>query len=484
MHDKPLHIPPNKKFKGLKILCYGCGTLVNGVCKKTGKPLASCQFADKHRYKIIVHVPGTKNERRVKVLETRNYDEALKQAIDFQREVKEHTKGTERESEKKIEEYSANAEVEPKQEREMKRDQTSKSYGLFDLMARYVGYLSGDPEVVPEFRKKVRSRGHIGDVERTFKQFAAALKNSNYDVRSIRVDEIDDREIGKFHEYMLKELKFRNSSYNKALTILTSFYNYLNNEGYRIRNPFLGIPRKSIANKIEIIPRDEYDKLLEIVQKPELGIATLSTGEEKNLYKPWVKDAIELGLQTGRRNEEIARMNWKELYEDEKGNPLYIKVPDFKVNRQRGSGEENLKYIYVPVTEDLKELLERLGYEKYKGSEKYILAPEEEMERDTIRKLMSRSFTHYYKQLGTGRNLKFKCLRKTYITQLTNFMGMDNARLITKHSGTEVMQQHYIDQKAISKTAQEFKMFDEKKNVRQDELETIRKTGRNNSIER
>lgn len=480
MQEKPLHIPPNKKFKGLKILCYGCGTLVGGVCKKTGKSLATCQFADKHRYKIIVHIPGTKNERRVKVLETRNYDEAVKQAIDFQKEIKEQAKGTEREK------YQGEIQrkVDVRQESEKPTEQT-KSYRLVDLMARYVGYLSGDPEVVPEFRKKVRSKGHVDDVERTFKNFAVALKNNNYDVHSIRIDEINDISIGKFHEYLLKELKQGNSSYNKSLTILTSFYNYLNDiEGYQIKNPFFGIPRKSVAGNIETISSEEYQKLLEIVQKPELGIAKLGNGIEKNLYKPWVKDAIELGLQTGRRNEEIARMNWKELHEDGKGNLLYIKVPDFKVNRQRGASDENLKYIYVPVTEDLKDLLLRLGYEKYKGTDKYMLAPEEEMERDTIRKLMSRSFTHYYKQLKTGKDLSFKSLRKTYITQLTNFMGMDNAQLITKHSGTEVMKEHYIDQKAISKTAQGFKMFDEKKNIRDDELETVRKKGKKISVER
>ncbi len=482
MQHKPLHIPPNKKFKGLKIVCYGCGTLVNGVCKKTGKPLATCQFGDKHRYKVIVHVPGTKNERRVKVLETRTYDEAVKQAIDFQREIKEQAKGTERITSVELMQGIV---AKPVHVPEIRQVQQIKSYSLVDLMARYVGYLHGDPEIVPEFRKKVRSKGHIDDVERTFKYFVKALKNNAYDVHSLRVDEIDDRAIGKFHEYLLKELNLGNSSYNKSLTVLTSFYNYLNNiEGYHIRNPFLGIPRKSVIGNIDTISHDEYSKLLDIVQKPELGIATLGTGEEKNLYKPWVKDAIELGLHTGRRNEEIARMNWKELHEDDMGNPAYIKVPDFKVNRQRGSSEENLKYIYVPVTEDLKELLERLGYEKYKGTEKYILAPEEDMERDTIRKLMSRSFTHYYKQLGTGKNLSFKSLRKTYITQLTNYMGMDNARLITKHSGTEVMQEHYIDQKAIAKTAQGFKMFDEKKTTRQDELENIRTVKKNPSRDR
>lgn len=481
MQHKPLHIPPNKKFKGLKILCYGCGTLVNGVCKKTGKSLATCQFADKHRYKVIVHVPGTKNERRVKVLETRNYDEAVKQAIDFQREVKEEAKGTERE---KQGEPSQGIEQRVEQVREIKSVEPTKSYSLVGLMARYVGYLSGDPEIVPEFRRKERSKKHLEDIERTFKYFALALKKSGYDATTLNVDGIDEQMIGKFHDYLLKELKLSNRSYNRALTNFTSFYNYLIGEGYQIRNPFKVIPRRSVTSNPEIIEQDEYEKLLEVVQNPELGVATLGTGETKNLYKPWVKDAIELGMHTGRRNEEIARMKWEDVHEEKGNEPLYIKVPDFKVNRQKGITGEDQKYIYVPITAGLRDLLDRLGYDHYKGTEKYILAPEEELDRETVKLLMGRSFSHYYDQLGTGKHLTYRCLRKTYITHLTEYMGIEDARLITKHSGTEVMANHYIDKKYITKTAQGFDPLKASQASRGDEVAAIRKGRNDSSLER
>src|SRR5574337_1318320 len=140
--SKPLHIPPHKKFKGLKVVCYQCGQLVNGECKETGKPIARCVFADKHHYKVIVHVPGKKNERRVKVLETRDYDEAVKQAIDFQREVKEKAKGIIHTQEKEIRgtEDIQKTHTEPSEEIRPPVKPT-KSYNLVELMARYVGYL-------------------------------------------------------------------------------------------------------------------------------------------------------------------------------------------------------------------------------------------------------------------------------------------------------------------------------------------------------
>lgn len=59
-----------------------------------------------------------------------------------------------------------------------------------------------------------------------------------------------------------------------------------------------------------------------------------------------------------------------------------------------------------------------LGYEEHKGKDLYILAPFETMERRTIMDFMSKSFSHYYKKLKTGRDLTFYDLRKTYISHL------------------------------------------------------------------
>jgi hypothetical protein len=66
--------------------------------------------------------------------------------------------------------------------------------------------------------------------------------------------------------------------------------------------------------------------------------------------------------------------------------------------------------------------------------------------------------THYYKQLNTGRNLTFKCLRKTYITRLALSLGL-NARIITRHSGEDVIIKHYLDEKVITKVAEDFEVF-------------------------
>ncbi len=95
---------------------------------------------------------------------------------------------------------------------------------------------------------------------------------------------------------------------------------------------------------------------------------------------------------------------------------------------------------------------------KYKGTETYLLAPEKVTNRETLKNQMSKGFSHYYNQLGTGRKLTFKCLRKTYITQLALSLGL-NARVITRHSGEDVIIKHYLDQKVISKVAKDFEVF-------------------------
>ena len=70
------------------------------------------------------------------------------------------------------------------------------------------------------------------------------------------------------------------------------------------------------------------------------------------------------------------------------------------------------------------------------------------MKRETLKDFISKSFTHYYSQLNTGKKIEFSDLRKTYISYLYAEFG-DKARLITKHSGIEVMLKHYIDEKVV-----------------------------------
>ena len=145
---KPLGIPKTKGFKGLTIYCNQCKRDVNELCKETGKSLQRCAYGDKHVFKVYVHVAGTKNTRKTKKLETRDVNEAIKQAMDFEREVKEdiHT-GNHKEKKEEI-----------------KNVEETKPKFLVNAFARYIGWLHN--EGVVAHRQKERSTEHILDVQR------------------------------------------------------------------------------------------------------------------------------------------------------------------------------------------------------------------------------------------------------------------------------------------------------------------------------
>jgi integrase len=191
------------------------------------------------------------------------------------------------------------------------------------------------------------------------------------------------------------------------------------------------------------------------------------------MYQSWLADGIRLALETGRRREEIITLKYNDIIDDGNGNFL-IKVEDYKVNRIKNRLTEKVKsYIYIPVTESLRSLLNELGYDKYKRTENFILAPEVNINRTRFMSdALSRGFSHYYDQLDTGKELTFRCLRKTYITNLSLFMG-GNARAITKHSDETVIEKYYLDKQVLAKAAQGFSVFS-KEIERKNELEQLR----------
>ena len=63
---KKLTLPKNH-FKGLKIYC--------NKCKKYNP---KCNHIDDSLYRVVVHIPGTKNSTKIKTLISKNYEDAVK----------------------------------------------------------------------------------------------------------------------------------------------------------------------------------------------------------------------------------------------------------------------------------------------------------------------------------------------------------------------------------------------------------------------
>jgi len=446
MKYKPLFIPESKKWKGLTIFCYRCKTnITSEICKTTGKSIKQCPYGDKHVYKVYVHVPGTKNQRKTKTLETRDINEAIKQAIEFEKEIKENTH--------RIEVYK-----EMKPEIKKEGQVSTEPHLLINALSRHIGWLHN--EGVPAHLIKERSTEHIKDVERAFKSLLLCLKESGYNLSTLLIEDIDDKMVGEVYSY-LESKKLANRTFNKHIGFFTSFLKWYAEEyNSSIRNWFERVKRKKLNPNPEAITRSEYEALLNKIT-PENGVKEYrgSVKETRNVYRTWLADAFRLALATGRRREEVVNLKWNNILESD--GVQYIKVEDFKVNRiQNRNSEEEKKFIYIPVTDSLEKLLNELGYEKYKNIDNYILAPEIKTSRGRVMSdILSRGFTHYYDQLKTGRNLTFKSLRKTYITNLEIFMGSGNTKAITGHSGDQVIQRNYIDKKEMAKAARGFNVF-------------------------
>ncbi len=429
-------INPNKiRVPGLYIYCNKCKLKVDQKCGLTGKKISSCTENKNHKYKVFVYIPGSDGRAKTKVLDTRDENEAIKQALTFREELERCN-------------YS----------NKINSIKTHVPETIVEGMAYYISYLNN--ETPHEQEHKQRSKGHLKEVERYFKYFLDYLESQEIIATAIPIEKLDKNTVGKLKSYLLNEKNYAPKTYNKYIGTMRVFIAFLIEEfDFRIKNPFKGFKRLRSEKKINTIYKTEFYALLKIITS-ENGIETLSTGEKKNHYKPWLKDAFLLALLTGRRREELVKMKFKGIIENTDKEPVSICIEDYKVNRSNDlSSKEPVKLIYVPVISPLKNLLYTLDYYQYKETDKYILAPEEKMERKTIMNFISKSFTHYYKQLKTGKNLQFSDLRKTYISHLYAKHG-EKARIITKHSGEDVMMNHYIDEKVIAEVAMDFDLFE------------------------
>ena len=411
----------------------------------------------RHVFKVVSNVPGTSQRQTLK-LDTRNVDEAVKQAIDFDKRVKSEGAATSKEREGKT---------------ALVQSQAAQPTLLTHALARFVGWLHN--ENVPKHLRVERSPEHLKDIERELRVLVEGLRNNKYDMNQVTVSDIDDEMVGHVYEYLLDTKKFSNRTFNKYLGTYTSFLKWYSEEyEIPIKNRFEKVIRRKTHSNPEAITEEEFSDLLTITTQ-ENGYQEYESGIKKrrNVYYSWLRDGFRLALQTGRRREELAELNFKDIITDEDGKPTLIKIEDIKVNRIQHRDESNKKYIFIPVTEGLRELLHELGYEEQFSEDRYILAPEVVKNRaQVICNGLSRGFAHFYKQLNTGRDLSFKSIRKAYISSMYVLLGVD-AKAVTGHSGQQVLEQHYLDQQVIEKAKQRFEVFP-KETTREKEVQSLR----------
>ncbi len=437
MSTKPLIINKRDTVKGIRPFCKKCSREIAGrKCGQTGKHLRSCKFPESHILKAFVTIPGASRRVRTKELGTRDLLEAQMLRKQFETELIHN-------------EYQPN-------EVQVEDIESASPTLLIECMAQYIAMLNNVG--VEAHMVKQRSEKHLWEVENYFEKFCKALKSAGIDHTIVRIDQIGDRTVAIFHGYINDHLKHSNKTYNKMMALMRQFMDWLiDKKGYEIKNPFKSVQRRIENKDTTIVSKDEFDLLIESIN-PENRYHTLPSGERKNRYKPWLEHAFRLALETGLRREEFMCLQFSDIVLDEKANPLFLKVENYKVNRIRGGKEISNEVKSVPITKGLLGLLYELGLDKHRGTDRFLIGPEEKARRNTLIEFVSKAFTHYWKQTGVEKKVMLKHLRKTYITALAEHFG-DKAPMISNHSGIQVIKEHYVNSERLVAASKDFSIF-------------------------
>lgn len=442
---------PNNKHKGLFIYCHVCKkhfswtrktVLRNSkkvkeepICGETGKNYSTCKNFEKHRYKSRLHVPGSDGRKASKTHEATNYTDAVMQAIDFEKEFKVELQG-----------FGQPIEI------------RNRQY-LFDVQLRYIDFL--DNIDVPEHQKNTLSDQRKNEIINCLKIFNEALEKHKINKKLFIVNRINDMHVGLFHDYLLVDKNYKGNTYNGKMSALKTFLSWVIDKfSIDMKNPFEKVRMIPVMVKRDTITREEFKNLLKII-KPENGIE-IQGKYKRNRYKLYLKDALELALHTGGRREEVVGLKWNMIREKD-DEPVYIEVPNLKVKRKKGERfNTDVPPKIIPITKSLKNILYRLRYDINKGKDRYILNPDKRTDSSikSMNDALSIGFSFFYKQLNTGRELQFKCLRKTYLTYLSSTLKGDTKRL-SSHATDTVLKKHYIDERIVDKAIKELNIFED-----------------------
>jgi integrase len=398
---KKLTLPKNH-LKGLKIYC--------NKCKKYNP---KCNHNDDLLYRVVVHIPGTKNSTKIKTLISKNYEDAVKESIDIIKELKSN-------------DY-----------RDLSTDNDSKEYTMIGAILKYNQYLSGEYEL-KHLIKKV-SEGHRKESLRFIKLFCNVLK-SHHNFEIMRVRDVLVKDVSRFYESMEKHYAPR--TFNKCMISLKSFFNFLIEiEKVDMKNPFSVYNSKSVISTInETITKDEFERILDCIDSSDSLLKLGGKGEVKNMYRDYLKLGFKLFLLTGGRREEVVDLRWSDIYYS--GDTYFFMIKNKKVERNQNIDGDFNKYI--PINSDLFDLLNEIGYKEKKTSKDFILCPDRNESVLTIMNTLSKSFTFYKNKSGVTKNISLKHLRKTYISWVNQVMGSDT-RILTSHSTDGVLKEHYLD---------------------------------------
>lgn len=423
-----------KQRKGIRIYCLECRKQVSSFCEETKSIKTSCNHYARHKFQLVVHVPNSENGRRMRFSDAKSFDQALIDMKNFKDELLKNN------YEKPIstEEFS---------------DKSSSNF--LDLLGAYLDSLRGIN--VPKHLVKIRTNNHIADVMRAFEKFSNTLKEKKYDIKRLTVQNIKDREVGFFCDYLIIRHGEGSRTYFKSIAIMKAFVFWaIEIKEIKTFNAFAKVEIEGSESNAVTIFKNEFDSLLNNVSV-ENGFDEISN---RNWYYPWLKTAFRLSVETSMRREELVSLKWSDLkfLEDTESNESKVFViNNIKVNRIK-KGKSSGKYKkYIPITESLLELLIELNYEDKIGTDDFVIPREKSIGITYMCDILSRAFAVFIKS-ASDRGLEFNCLRKTYITKITMKLG-DKAKMFTGHSDDAIIRKNYLNKEYSGSSLDKFRIF-------------------------
>jgi integrase len=370
---------------------------------------------------VRIHIPGNSKSIRTKFLVADNYNNAVAECVDFERELKSN--GYERMA--------------------VTFSQTSTDYNIGDAVIKYREYMSGKSKFA--HLKKNVSEEHIDECVRYCKKFVENLSLTK-NLKRTRPTDVLTEDVSNF--YLWAEENYSSKTFNKCFIAVRAFFEFLIEiENINMKNPFRKFVPKSVTpSSIDIITEDEFNQVLAAVDTFNPFITLGGKGEKKNLYKPYLKDGFKLFLLTGGRREEVVDLKWSDIYSTPQGVKLFI-IDNLKVKRMKKNNKECKKYIGINV--DLEDFLIELGMNEKIGTDEYILYPNRTSTTKTIMTDLSRGFSHYKEGAGIKKDISLSNLRKTYLTWHHQVLG-DDTGLVSSHSTTQVLEKYYLDPKVLT----------------------------------
>jgi integrase len=401
---------PKKPYKGLKIFCKTC---------RVDNP--KCKHFDRQVYRARIHIPGTKNGSKSVYLNAENYNDAVLESIQFEKDLIQNG-------------YERIVPIE---------SDILTDYNIADAILKYRQFLCGESKYA--HLKKKLSQGHIDECVRFCWKFAENLALTK-NIKRTRPVDVKSEDVSNF--YIWAEEKYSPKTFNKCFNAIRSFFEFLIEiENHDLKNPFRKFVPKGISkNNIDIISEEEFEKILDAIDNSNPIQKLGGKGENKNMYKPFLKDGFKLFLLTGGRREEVVDLKWSDIYSTNHGIKLFI-IDNLKVQRIKKDNKERKKYI--AINSDLEDFLIELGMNEKIGKNEFILYPNRDITTKTMMDNLSKGFSYYKKKASINKNISLNNLRKTYLTWHHQVLG-DDTGLVSSHSTTQVLEKYYLDPKVLT----------------------------------